>query len=235
MNVLIVSNSQGTAAGLPDDFLYKSYPHLLAAEFPNVNFIFWNMSNLSVETVDGLFREIVLQHSPALVLFQLGIIETGFRILPKYMKNLFSVLPFGRSITGLIHKNQKHWRKLLSSFGIIFVETNKNAFEVHLKNIIDKARENKIGVSFIEIPLLSQQCNEEWLFKNNITIDEYNNIITSVCIENGVDVIKPFLNCPDNTRNSLFLNDSVHFTIDGHRLVAHNITEYLTKYLNHKI
>lgn len=225
--VLIVSNSQGTAAGLADDDILSSYPHLLRSRFPELEFHFWNRSYLSVIEVDQAYREIILQHQPDIVVLQLGIIECGSRILPPRVRDFFRIVPFGGRITKLLHDQQRQWRRFLRRLNLYFVDFPEEVYRTSLKSLFTKLKSSQVKVLCLAIPELSEQCNDEFLFDNNKQIAHYNCLTEEASAELGVKMLRVFDNCDDKTRNSLYLKDSVHFSKKGHRLVSDTIAPFL--------
>jgi hypothetical protein len=136
--ILSISNSQGTSAGLGDEFLFSNYLLLIQQMMPEVDCRYWMMSYLSVVTLNDLFREIVMPHQPDLVILQCGIIEAGLRILPKSTRDILGILPGGRLVTGFLHKRQAKVRKALNLLGIRFLDVNLHQFERCLFEIIKK-------------------------------------------------------------------------------------------------
>jgi hypothetical protein len=186
-------------------------------------------SDLSVSTVDGLFREIVMQHRPDLLILQCGIIECALRILPKGVRDLLRVLPGGRYVTKALHDRQKAWRDLLNRVRLRFHDVELPAFRYHLRNIHGKCVEFGFRLVVLRIPLLSEQCERDVLPGNNTVIAEYNRAIDDFTVECGVASVEPFGNNAEATRDSLYLRDSVHFSETGHRLIAENLALFLSR------
>jgi len=227
--ILFVSNSQGTAAGLEGDLRWSNYPLLVQERMPHLDCRYWMTSDLSVSAVDGLFREIVMQHRADLVILQCGIIECALRILPKGLRDLLRVLPGGRYATKALHDRQKAWRGLLNRLGLRFHDIELPAFRHHLRSIHGKCVQAGFRLVVLRIPLLSEQCERDVLPGNNNVIGEYNRAIDEFTGESGVASLEPFENNPDATRNSLYLKDSVHFSVTGHRLIAENLMGFLSR------
>ena len=226
--ILFVSNSQGAASGLDGDLLWGNYPLLVQERMPHLDCRYWMTSDLSISTVDGLFREIVMQHRPHVVILQCGIIECALRILPRGLRDLLRVLPGGRLVTGFLHDRQRGWRSLLNRLGVRFQDLKPPAFRQHLENIHEKCVKFGFGLVVLKIPLLSEQCEREVLPGNNRVIEEYNRVIDELTGRRGIPTLEPFGDNRDATRNSLYLKDSVHFSEAGHRLVADTIATHLS-------
>lgn len=226
--ILFVSNSQGAASGLPLDEIYHSYPHLVQKELPKLNCIFWNRSYLNVVEVNESFREIVINHKPDIVFLQCGIIESGLRIIPRRIRDVLRGIYGGGLITGYIHKHQVAWRKFLSKLNIYFTDFTSEEFECGLKGIIKQCAVNDIKIVILLTPLLSEQCNRNFLFNNNKIIEKYNDIIIEICNKEKIKFIIPDFDKYDKLRNSMFLMNSVHFTKLGHEILARQIVKYLT-------
>jgi lysophospholipase L1-like esterase len=218
-----VSNSQGTSAGLPESGRWRNYPSLIQDSLPNDLCCYWMMSELSVDTVDGLFNEIVLQHKPDVVFLQCGIIEAALRVLPRSARHFLRTIKIGIFVTKFLHDRRFLWLKFLDKFGIRFFDIDKKVFGHHINTIINKCRINNIKISVIKIPLLSEACEGTILPGNNYYIDEYNSVIESICNNNSVPFIEPFEGNSDRSRNSLYIDNTVHFSLDGHMMIAKNI------------
>lgn len=225
--VLFVSNSQGAASGLQLDEIYASYPHLVQGELPEINCIFWNRSYLNVTEVNDSFSEIILNHKPDVVFLQCGIIEAGMRILPKRLRDVLRGVYGGKIITNYLHKHQVAWRRLLSKFNIAFTDFTLKEFRDALNGIIQQCSKHQIEIVVIITPLLSVQCDEEFLHGNNQVIEKYNSVMTDVCRENRIRYIVPQFERFDPTRNSLYISNSVHFSKDGHKLIAQQLVNFI--------
>lgn len=227
--ILFVSNSQGTAAGLDGDLRWSNYPLLVEERMPELDCRYWMASDLSVMSVDTQFREIVMQHRPHQVVLQCGIIECALRILPRDLRDLLRVLPGGRIVTKAIHDRQRGWRSLLNRLGVRFQDVKLPAFLRHLGNIHDKCRELAFGLVILGIPLLSEQCERDVLPGTNQAIGEYNRAIEELARRRDLVFLEPFGGHEDPTRDSLYLKDSVHFSEEGHRVIAWNLVGLLRR------
>ncbi len=226
--ILFVSNSQGAASGLDGDLLWSNYPLLVQDRMPDLDCRYWMTSDLSVSTVDGQFREIVLQHRPHLAILQCGIIECALRILPRDFRDLLRIVPGGRFVTKALHDRQRGWRALLNRLGVRFHDLPLPAYRHHLESIRGKCVESGIGLVVLRIPPLSDQCERDLFPGNNRVIEEYNRATDEFARAKGVVCLDPFGNNTDATRNSLYLEDSVHFSVAGHRLIADNLVAHLS-------
>ena len=231
--ILFLGNSQGTAAGLDGADFWLNYPHLIQKKLKNINCIYWVTSDNSLARIDNLFRETIKQHQPELVILQCGIIEAGLRILPRKIKDFLKCFWLGRGLTFVIHQNQQKWLKLLQFLGLYFFESSPHDVAEQLQSIINKCRENKINnLIFISLPLLSNNRLRKVTPNNNRFIVHYNEILAQVTQKNHIPVVNPFLGNRDKTLNSLYLSDTVHFSVAGHRLIAKNILESLKANFN---
>ena len=226
--ILFVANSQGTAAGFDGDLFWSSYPLLVQERMPHLDCRYWMASNLDVSTIDTMFREIIRQHRPDLVILQCGIIECALRILPRGLRDLLRILPGGRHVTKVLHDRQRAWRSLLNRFGIRFLDVEPEAFRTHLRGIREKCAECGFRLAVLRIPLLSEQCERDVLPGTNEMIAKYNGLIDRLAEEGGIFFLDPFEKNTDDTRNSLFLKDSVHFSEKGHRLITENLVRFLS-------
>jgi len=227
LRVLFVSNSQGTAAGLEDNLRWSNYPLLVQDGMPGIECRYWTTSDLTVASVDSLFREIVMPHRPDVVILQCGIIECGLRILPRDLRDLFRIVPGGRFVTRAIHDRQAAWRRFLNRRGIRFVDMPLEAFLLHVRNIRGKCESLGARLAVVRIPLLSERCVRERLPENNAIIEEWNRVLEALCRDEGIPLLDPFEGADDPTRDSLFLADTVHFSERGHRLIAGNLAHFL--------
>jgi len=225
--ILFVANSQGTAAGLDGDRCWSNYPLLVQDRMPELDCRYWMASDLSVRSVDGQFREIVMQHRPDQVVLQCGIVECALRILPRGLRDLLRVLPGGRVVTKAIHDRQRGWRSLLNRLGVRFQDLRLPAFLHHLGSIQDKCRELGFGLVILGIPLLSEQCEGNVLPGTNREIGEYNRAVGEFARRRDLVFLEPFGEHGDPTRDSLYLKDSVHFSEEGHRVIAGNLVRFL--------
>jgi lysophospholipase L1-like esterase len=53
-----------------------------------------------------------------------------------------------------------------------------------------------------------------------------------ICSERNVKNVDLFANNSDSSRNSLYIKDSVHFSIAGHQLIANNLYREISDMLN---
>lgn len=227
MRVLFVSNSQGTAAGLEGDLRWSNYPLLVQDAIPEIECRYWTMSELTVASVDSLFREIVMPHRPDVVILQCGIIESALRILPRDLRDLFRIVPGGRFLTRALHARQARWRRFLSRRGIRFLDMPLAQFLSHVRSVRGKCASLGARLAVVRIPLLSERCVRELLPDNNGIIAAWNLALADACRDEGIPLLDPFDGADDPTRDSLFLDATVHFSERGHRLIAANIVRFL--------
>jgi lysophospholipase L1-like esterase len=236
--VLFLSNSQGTSAGLADDTFWKSYPHRVQDHFPEIECVIWAESDNSVANIDNHFNELVLQQYPDIIFLQCGIIEGSLRILPRGLKNILALLPGGKYITGSIRNRRRQWMKLLNIFRLKFYELDLHQFESHLSSIIKKVKENNIEFGILEIAPLSQDFINNMIPGNNQSLARYNSILVKVAKRHDVKLINSIENNHNASLNDLYIKNTVHFSVEGHELIAKNIINFInssTKFLiNHK-
>ncbi len=222
-----MANSQGTAAGLEGDLRWSNYPLLVQDGMPEIECRYWTMSDLTVAAVDSLFREIVMPHRPDVVILQCGIIESGLRILPRDLRDLFRIVPGGRFVTRAIHGRQAGWRRFLGRWGIRFLDMPLDAFLYHVRSIHGKCGSLGARLAVVRIPLLSERCVRETLPGNNAVIAEWNRALEGMCRDEGIPLLDPFEGAEDPSRDSLFFEATVHFSERGHRLIAANLARFL--------
>lgn len=227
MKILLVSNSQGTPAGLPEDESGSCYTRLVQDALPGFGFACFTFSYLHAGTVDTQFREIVSSNRPDLVVLQLGIIEAALRILPKRVRDFLGAVPGGAFVTKAIHDRQGPWRRFLARRGWRFQDVPCEAFRTHLGNIAARCAAAGIRLAVVRIPPPSLRCERGNFPGNAAEIARYDAAIDEAAASLRFDVVDPFRGNADPTRDSLYLPDSVHFSAAGHRLVARNILEYL--------
>ncbi len=226
--VLFVSNSQGTAAGLADGERYGNYPLVIEEQMPGLDCRFWMASDLSVKTICNLYNEIVLQHRPRVLILQSGIIEAALRILPVKLRDLLRVLPGGSKLTKFIHERHGKWLALLSKLNIRFIDVGLEEYINCVKTIQANCVRDKIALVLIEIPPLSEQCENAVLVGNNAVLSKYNDALKKIAGKLNIPIIDPFQGNTDPSRDSLYLPNSVHFTTFGHQIVAENIMAFLS-------
>ena len=230
-SVLFISNSQGTAAGLGDTGTRLNYPSLIADQLPELNCHYWLMSDNSVAMVDSLFSEMVVQCQPDIIVLQCGIIEAGLRILPKRWRNFFNAVPGGNGVTGIMQKNRSWWINSLHQRGWRFVEIGLKDWEQHLKNICQKCRQHDYKLLLVNIPLLSENCEATRLPGNNPLLNQYNKILKELAPNYSLSVVEPFAGNTDLSRNSLYIDDTVHFSAAGHQLISANLKPIIANLL----
>ncbi len=227
LRVLFAGNSQGTAAGLGEEKITDSYPQLLRKKFKKYDVFSWTASYVSIENVNNQYNEIILQHSPDVVILQCGTMEASQRILPNIIMSLLNATVFGKKTTNFLLSNRRGWFKILNVLGIHFFHTNINQFQISLEGIINKCRQHNVKLIVLEIPFFSRQTESAVFPGNNKFIAKYNQVIKKLAIQNKITVIDPFLNNPGPSSASLFLKNTVHFSQEGHLLIAKNISHIL--------
>lgn len=232
--VLFVSNSQGTAAGLEGDRRWSNYPLVVQEMLPDVDCRYWMVSELSLFTVDDLFREIVMPHRPDVAVLQTGIIECALRILPRNLRDLLRIVPGGRIITKAIHDRQASWRRMTARLGFRFLDVPLPAYLAHLRSIHGKCASLGIRPVVVRIPPLSASCERDVLPGTNRVIEEYNAAVDELLRTLGTTALDPFAGASDPSRESLFLPGTVHFSEAGHRLIAANVAGFLESCLDRR-
>lgn len=231
--ILFIGNSQGTAAGLTSTQSRANYPSLIADQNLELECHYWLVSDNSVMLANNLFSEMIVQCQPDLVILQCGIIEAGLRILPKRLRNLLGALPGGGIITNYLHKHRSYWIKAMNRLSCKFVETDLKEFSHHLESICQQCQQRGYKLILVLIPLLSDACEKTRLPDNNQVLNHYNQILTKCAQKNNLSLVDPFTGNTDSSRNSLYIDDTVHFSTLGHQLIAHNLIPEIKKLINY--
>lgn len=228
--VHLVGNSQATPAGLENKDFWLSYPKLVQNALPGVSIFNWSFSDNSVVIIDTQFTEAILQHQPDVVILSCGIIEAGLRLLPYDLRTFLKLIPLGSRFLALLHRKRKDWLRLLNLLGLKFLDVRPAEFKNHLENIISKCRSYRVKLILVQIPLLSNQTEANTLPGNNQILAQYDEMLLALAKDNHVPTINPFFGNDDLTLNSLYLKNTVHFSLKGHKLIASNVAGYFKYY-----
>lgn len=229
---MLISSSQGTAAGLTPAGGGANYPSLISAHLSDDECHYWLMSDNSLATIDTLFGEMIDQVHPEVVVLQCGIIEAAERILPSWARGACRILPGGKWLSGCLHHHRVKWLNLLTRLGIRWVELPLANFNQHLDSIEQQCAKHGYRLVVAEIPLLSDRCEAELLPGNNTILNQYNDSLKEWAQSHpSAVVVNIFAHNQDETRNTLYIDGTVHFSVAGHQLIAQNLLPVIKQLL----
>lgn len=208
MRIVIVTNSQGSSAGLPPGLNYPALlRELLGPRFELTAIVIsgWTIADIITNLADN-----VIVIKPDLVIFHVGIVEAAQRILSDREKTVIALLPFGRRITALLHRRRASvltWRRRL---GLISRVVPPQIFEQLLERLASILKSHGISSLFIRMPLFpdgGKSLDHPYV---NEDISLYNQMLTRF------ESYQP----EEPVHHSYFQVGTVHFSAEGHRWFA---------------
>lgn len=214
--VYLLSNSQGTRAGLMED--EKSYPQLLKEILPEIEFHYLLISGKLITDFYSNLENLLLVH-PDLVIFQTGITDCARRILSDREKKILSLIPLSRVITKFLHDHRKTVIKLRNRLGINTRSVSLGQFEQTHKKIHASLTAHNIKVLYLEIPNFSQKYEDQYYPLINEDIEIYNKILRNY----GA---RSLFNSSDDIL-SIWQSETVHWNASGHVFVAQRLVKMI--------
>lgn len=222
LRIVILSNSQGTSAGLAPGVGYPAMLQQLLQDKAEVHRLLisgWTLRDVVLALDDN-----VLALKPDLVILQFGIVEATQRILSSRAKSFFASVPLGGHITKLLYSHRArvlHWRKALGLPARIMRPTD---FGNLLAQVIGALAANGAAYRLIRMPCIPDAgasmrhpfINQDIALFNK-EMDRYDSLSLEERIAGwNEQCIQP---------------GTVHFTETGHRAVASLLHEEVQKLL----
>lgn len=214
MRIALLSNSQGTAAGVEPG---EHYPALVRDALSEEH-------ELHLLVVSGWSLRDFIAHAgtvtdirPDLVIVQIGIVESARRILSRAEKRLLRPLGRpGRAFTRVLHGHRKAVIRARRRLRIDARMYSPEAFDRDLGDLVSALRSSGADVMLLEIPQFTPTYER----------DHYPHIREDVALFNDVlhrHGAVPFFD--GDVDDALWQPGTVHLTPEGHRLAAARIVE----------
>jgi hypothetical protein len=213
--VSLIANSQGTSRGIAYG---ESYPALFMAAVPDLTVQILAMSAWSFQDVVVHFENVLL-FRPRIAIVQLGIIECTRRILSEREKAFFLLLPGGRRATFALHHRRMQVIRLRRRLHIDTRVSTPVDFRSHVGRVLDKFSKGDIEPMLLEIPPFSPAYEERYYPFINEDVELFNEVLR----EFGA---VPFLDDRD-VAGPIYQEGTVHFNVEGHRLVADRLVDLI--------
>lgn len=209
MRVCLLSNSQGTSAGVESG---QSYPMLLRTLLGRSHEIHWLvMSGWTIADMRVHLRDNVIALSPNIVVLNFGIVEAAQRILSTTAKRVLGALPLGHMVTRSLHSRRATVLKLRRHAGLSSRLMAPAAFAEHVAWIANELEAAGICSLFLAIPEIPDGgASLDHPFVND-----------DIRLFNALLPAGKSLSLPREISNeSLMQPGTVHFSLSGHRMVA---------------
>ena len=209
--VVLLANSQGTSAGIN---WKDAYPAVLAELLKyDIELHRLLMSGWTIRDFLDVIEDNVIGLRPDLVVIQIGIVECARRILTERHKALFRLIPFGYKVTKYLHYHRAVVLKIRNWLGINTRLIDPLEFEILISRTVKLLEENCVPYIFVPIPFITDNGLNLKHPMINKDIKEYNKILHNyVSIPIDTELMQP--------HTTMFQNESVHFTVDGHKFFA---------------
>ncbi len=204
---LIVSNSQGTSVGVPVGANYPVLTNKLLS--PDYDVRWLSVSGWTISDILANLDDNVIALKPSLAVFQIGIVESAQRILSAREKTLLSLLPFGRRVTAALHKRRADVLRLRHRIGLSTRTMSPAEFARQVRQLTEILQSHGIRHLFLNIPPFSdggQSIGHPYI---NSDVSSYNLILGSF----------EHLSLPAFSP-SQYQPGTVHFTVEGHAMIA---------------
>ena len=219
MRIVIVANSQGTAAGSGAGWLEEGeeYPELIrrtvCSDHEVVSFA---RSGWSIRDFLAHAEEIT-DLRPDLVVVQIGIVECTQRILSEREKAFFYRLRGGRQVTRWLHDRRNAviaWRRRL---GITTRLVPIGEFAAALDTLAARLTKDGARLLFVEIPRFGTAYERAHFPGINRDIAQYNAVIRA---HRSIEALRA-----DDDLDEIWQPGTVHLTREGHCLFATRMIE----------
>jgi lysophospholipase L1-like esterase len=215
VRIVLVSNSQGTPAGVDAG---QHYPALVRNQLvPEDEVHLLVVSGWSVGSVTLNVSNIV-DVEPDVVVLQLGIVEAARRILSTREKDLLR--RFGRlsrPLTRLLHTRRQQVIRLRNTLGLDTRLYSPEQFDREIRELLSALTARGIDAVLLEIPPFSPEFEREHYPLIGDDVETFNSILR----RNGAVPLLP----PGTDTHSIWQPGTVHFTREGHRIAAERIVE----------
>ena len=224
--VVLIANSQGTSAGVHWKDTYPTVlTGLLGSDIELHRLI---LSGWTIRDFIGVIEDNIIGLRPDLVVIQIGIVECARRILSNKQKALFQIVPFGRKITKYLHNHRASILKIRNWLGINVRLIDALEFEILIARTVKIFEEYHVPYIFVPIPYMIDNGLSLKHPMINQDIKEYNAILYKFfTAPMNYDHIHP--------HNVIFQTESVHFTVDGHKIFAGYLAEVILSNLSDSI
>ena len=215
IRVLIASNSQGTAAGVPAG---ANYPCLLRDMLGEGYEVHWLlMSGWTLADLRAHLRDNALALRPHFVVLQFGIVEAPQRILSVGEKVFLGSIPFGRYVTAALFRQRASVLRLRRRLGIGTRVMSIDDFGVLAQAVRDELEAAGIRTLFLRMPEFADGGR-------TMAHPFINDDIAAVN-----DVIERFRSLGFERSGEWpaggFQDGTVHFSVIGHRVAATRIAD----------
>jgi hypothetical protein len=214
VRVAIVSNSQGTAAGVAHGRHYPALVRDALAGEHELHFLVvsgWSIGdfNLHIDTL--------VDARPDLVVVQIGIVEAARRILSTAEKRVLRKLGrAGQKLTKLLHDRRQSVIRTRRRLRIDARMYTPERFDRELGAFLATLRNAGADVLLFEIPPFSSEYERLWYPHISDDLATFNDVLR----RHGAVPLLP----PDADTFAIWQPGTVHFTPEGHRLVADRVT-----------
>ena len=220
MRIAIVSNSQGTAAGVERGSHYPALVRDALDTEHEVHFFVtsgWTIGDFNVHIGS------LLDARPDLVVVQLGVVEAAKRILSAREKRLLRILgPPSLKLTKYLHDRRQAVIRLRNRLRIDTRLYSPDEFERQLEAFLTTVRASGADVILLEIPPFDSRYEELHYPLISDDIAAVNDVLRGY----GAVPLLP----PGTDTFRIWQPGTVHFTPEGHRIAAEQVVSFIREH-----